>query len=397
MKTLKRKYTMMCAALGLALLAASPAAALRGNRAPVDALDEVSYDGTFITVIYTVDSRCKAPDHKTIVEFESEKTASKAKKAVVALTARVYDSAPEQDCEGRLAAVVVKSTLDFSKLVEGELSGLRDKDYSIDPDYIVNLPAVRPPLPDDGHSRKPPAESGDASGSVVKQAAPVTKVKVVNVNYVPAWKCLLNKNDGSSRDGFTGIGPTLDEARRNSVSQCLSTGNPSCNAFSADPAHTACEAGLTTQESVAEYDSDKLPEGARTESWNCILRKSDGSRKDGFTGAAATEEEARAQAASGCQRTNNPQCDAYSTDDAHTKCEPRVVVEGPKPQAVYKCTLWKNDGSRKDGFGGSGPTMQDAQRDAASGCQRTNNPNCLAYATDPAHTQCTADFVYPDK
>lgn len=396
---LKRGCLATCAALALALLVSSPAVALRGNRVAVDALDEVSYDGTFITVTYTVDSRCKAPDHKTIVEFESEKTASMSKKTVVSLTTLIYDSAPEQDCEGRLTTVVVKSTLDFSKLVDAEIADLEDNGYKIDADYVVNLPSVRPPLPDDGHSKKLSTnDSGSTTSSATAvSAAPVTKVKVINVNYIPAWQCQLNKNDGSSRDGFTGTGSTLDEARRNTVTQCMSTGNPNCNAFSNDPAHTQCMAGLTTQESAAEYDSDKLPEGARTESWSCILRKNDGARKDGFSGTAATEAEARAQSAGGCKRTNHPQCDAFSTDDAHTKCEPRIVVEGPKPTAVYKCTLWKNDGARKDGFQGTGSTMAEAQRNAASGCQTTNHPSCLAFSVDPAHTQCSADFVYPDK
>ena len=56
--------------------------------------------------------------------------------------------------------------------------------------------------------------------------------------------------------------------------------------------------------------------------WSCELWKRDGARKDGFTGTGETEREARHSAARGCMTTNNPSCDIWSNDPAHTQCRP---------------------------------------------------------------------------
>jgi hypothetical protein len=122
------------------------------------------------------------------------------------------------------------------------------------------------------------------------------------------------------------------------------------------------------------------------------LYKNDGSRSDGFTGSGATESDARANAAAMCRATKHPKCDAFALDSGHTSCSAAMRYEMPKPAYAWVCSLYKNDGSRKDGFRGSGATEQEARRDAAAGCRNTSNPHCDIFSMDPAHTTCSVEF-----
>ena len=185
------------------------------------------------------------------------------------------------------------------------------------------------------------------------------------------------------------------ERRMAAANACARTNHPQCVAFSNDPNHTTCEVSFAETEKVVEYSSNDLPEGSFVDSWACTLWKKDGSRNDGFQGSGKTVDEARQAAAKGCKVTNNPNCDVYSRDKSHTQCLPAVRYNAPKPEAVWSCTLWKKDGARNDGFKGQGSTELEARRDTISGCLRTNNPHCDAYAMDPDHTQCTVDFYSP--
>lgn len=222
-------------------------------------------------------------------------------------------------------------------------------------------------------------------------------VNVVVVGYTPTWRCSLYKNDSSRTDGFEGTGATIEEARRNASTRCRSTNNPNCDLYSNSPDHTTCDAQYQETTKTVQYDSNNMPPGATMDSWNCVLNKNDGlsAGSDGFQGFGRTEAAARADAATKCSATNNPRCNNYSTDASHTNCAQQMVMYGPKPSAVWNCSLRKNDGSRNDGFAGTGSTEADARRNAISGCQGTNNPNCSQYSKDPAHTQCTVAFVYP--
>lgn len=380
-------------------------AATRSNRAAVNTLDEVYFDGTYLKMTYTVDSRCKAPDHQTVVEFETDTTGASTRGTVVGLHAKVYDVASESSCTGREVAALVTNSVNMAQLVDEEINSLKDDGYDVDPDYSLQLPPLSPLLPYDSHAKLPaqgegggiarPGTGGDNNGEV---PVPPHKVKVVQLKYVPYWGCTLRKNDGSSRDGYEGTGSTMQEALQQSVRGCsLALSGDRCNAFASDPNHTTCDAQLGTKETTAEFDSDKLPAGAKTDSFTCRLMKNDGSRKDGFSGTAATEADARAQAASSCKGTNNPLCEAFSKDDAHTACDQRIVVEGPRPVAQWTCNLFKNDGARKDGFSGTGASRAEAQQNAAASCSSTHHPSCAAFSQDPAHTTCNAEFVYPNQ
>jgi len=402
-----RKSTItICTMIGFAVatvLFALPAAALKHAGTPVGAVDEVYFNGANLQLAYEVESRCKAQDHTTTLDFNFEKTTSRTRKTVVSLTALVYDSATENQCSSRLGSVLIKTSLNLSKLVDEKLSELRDQGYDIDPDYTLILPPLRALLPDEGHIGDIPSTGGAVAtpptpdGGIKPPSSTGTKVNVVKVNYIPNWHCRVNKNDGSSRDGFDGYGKTMNDALQQSVSACSLTGDSNlCRTISSNPQHTFCDPGLGTEESVSEYDSNNLPAGAHTESYTCTLRKNDGARKDGFSGTAATEESARQKAADGCKSTNHPSCDSFSQDDAHTTCAPRIVVEGPKPTMNWTCTLYKYDGARKDGFQGSGASRDEAASNAASACSSTHHPQCNAFSIDPAHTQCTADYIYPD-
>jgi hypothetical protein len=66
----------------------------------------------------------------------------------------------------------------------------------------------------------------------------------------------------------------------------------------------------------------------------------------------------------------------------------KVMVNVVEYTAGWKCELWKRDGARKDGFVGTGSTLDEARNNAAISCMSTNNPYCHDYAKNPAHTTC---------
>jgi hypothetical protein len=93
--------------------------------------------------------------------------------------------------------------------------------------------------------------------------------------------------------------------------------------------HTSCEQAPKKNSRAVEYAREDIPEQARFHGWECELWKNDGARKDGFTGAGPTIEDAREQAIEGCKRTNNEYCTLYGQDAEHTACMPLLVFEKP--------------------------------------------------------------------
>lgn len=383
----------------------SSAALGAAARTPVETLDEVYFDGRKLVYAYTIQSRCGADKHDSEVELYVEKTSSRKNKKVLALFVEITDVSPEGDCGGEAGEVTVAAEKNIRRLIRDELSDLEDEGYAMAPDLAVELPPVRPGLAGlsassvVGGSVELPTrrvEPEEAVATPPPAPEPPKVVDVVEVDYVSGWHCHLRKNDGSRRDGFDGYGSTVEEARNAAASGCLSTNHPKCFDFSADPAHTTCRFELRERQKVVQYNSDELPAGAQTSSWTCELWKNDGSRKDGFRGTAATEAEARARAARGCGRTNHPLCEQFSLDTAHTACTPLIRLEKPKPETLWTCTLWKKDGSRKDGFSGTGATEAEARRATLPGCHRTNHPKCVEWSLDPAHTACKVELYYPE-
>ncbi|MFH1538632.1 MAG: hypothetical protein ABIH66_06715 [bacterium] len=388
----------------------SGAASGAEKRTPVETLDEVFFDGNKLVFAYTIESKCEESKHSAEVELYVDKTSSQNNKKVIALYIDITDVSPEDACVGEAAGVTVAAEKGVGRLIREELSALEKDGYAIPPDVAVELlpvraktagastlggvsaPVVLPGKAVEGAREPAPAPPPTPQAT----PEPPKVVDVVEVDYAPAWRCQLRKNDGSRKDGFDGYGSTVEEARNDAASGCLSTNHPKCFDFSKDPAHTQCDFELRETQKVVQYSSDKLPANAETISWTCELWKSDGSRKDGFSGTAATEAEARSQAARGCGRTNHPLCEQFSLDAAHTSCARALMVRKPKPETLWTCALWKKDGSRKDGFGGTGPTEAEARRDTLPGCYRTNHPKCNEWSLDPAHTACEVKLVYPE-
>lgn len=163
---------------------------------------------------------------------------------------------------------------------------------------------------------------------------------------------------------------------------------------------------------AAQYDASGFPDPVDVQvitydiRWECMLWKNDGARDDGFKGEGGSEVQARTQAAHECSRTNHPHCYSMAMDTGHTACEqaPRKnsrTVEYARediPQQArfdgWECELWKNDGARKDGFTGTGPTIDDARDQAIAGCERTNNDYCTLYGQDDEHTACRPLLVF---
>lgn len=396
--------TTAVAVAGLLLLplrgdAAKPA------RTDIDTLDTMYYNGETLDFTYTVDSRCDAPAHETYVELNVEKVPTGTKKSVTAVSIAIYDEAPESSCDPKYKSVTISSKVNLTKAIDKEMDSWKGKGYKISSDLAVVLPPVRRPVkggfadsahpgmtgPQQGQPGQMPGQGGpgmpDGGGHHYQD-----QVKVRYIDYSYNWSCILNKNDGSRKDGFTGTGATIDEARQGAINGCRGTNNPYCNDYAMDPAHTKCDVKLIENPRDEMVAFGAVPQNAKV-TWSCKLNKNDGSRSDGFTAEGDTENAARAAASNLCKSTNNPYCDQYSLDDDHTTCEQSAVVEGPKPALRWNCTLYKNDGSRKDGFAGSGQTEYDARMATLPGCQKTNNPYCRDYALDPKHTSCTPEFV----
>lgn len=124
------------------------------------------------------------------------------------------------------------------------------------------------------------------------------------------WSCLLNKNDGSRRDGFTGEGASLEEAQAAAANSCMGTNNPLCEQFSKDGDHTSCN---------GTYMLNATPPQMQ---WTCVLDKHSAAKRNTFYGTGSTKEEARQQARAGCAPTNpvNPNCSEMSLDPYYTSC-----------------------------------------------------------------------------
>ncbi|HOO56503.1 MAG TPA: hypothetical protein PLN69_06755 [bacterium] len=365
----------------------------------IEKLDIVSYDGNILSFSYTVESKCPAMSHEATVEI----TPVIKNREAVAFEISVYDAAYESRCNGPETLITVTGNENIARLLEMSLLGVEEDGYRIAKDHAIYLPPLNSRPSKSGDMLTPPGAGGPMPGGGRPDTPPrsevqviPTKVPVNYIEYAPSWKCVLYKRDGARKDGFTGNGNTIEQARNNAASGCMRTNNPYCHDYAQDPAHTTCEVELIESASIKEFDSDKLPANASISEWACLLNKNDGSRNDGFRGVGQTEEQARAQAAGYCNRTNNPLCDTYANDSSHTSCEASYVAYGPKPEAVWSCTLWKRDGARKDGFEGQGKTESEARQNTISGCQRTNNPYCYDYAMDPSHTPCEVQFIYPE-
>lgn len=395
--------TILVAAAALLLAAVMAGAAAK--KTPVDVLDEVYFDGKKIIFAYTVSSVCPKAKHTPEVTVFAEK--SPGKKKVTALYVEIQDGEPAEGCGSKAAEVTVAKEMDLGAVIKAELADLAEQGYTPADGLTVGLPGVAPRVRGASiaggsvtiprQKKEEDVKTGGTTTPAPKAPPPPTKVKVVEVDYQPMWHCFLRKNDGSRRDGFDGYGSTIEEARNDAAQGCMSTRHGSCLDFSKDPAHTSCGFELQERETAKEYDSDKIPQGTKIMAWNCELWKRDGARKDGFSGRGATEAEARAEAARGCGRTNHPLCEEFSQQAEHTTCAAEMRYEKPKPKTLWTCVLWKNDGSRRDGFKGTGETEDEARRNSRPGCYATNNGLCDQYSMDPSHTPCSAELYYPEQ
>ncbi|HPI78116.1 MAG TPA: hypothetical protein PLK80_15415 [bacterium] len=376
------------AALSVLCLGQAPKAADALKEKTIKTLDSVNFDGATISYSYTVESKCPANSHSSFVEL-SPVTKDKY---VTGFKIEVIDAAYEGKCSAAVGPVYVSGKENLAIIIERESNKQKGKGLKIAPEYTIQLLPVKPSK--DGAAKAPASVSAPVAAVQPKPAIP-EKVMVNVVEYTAGWRCELWKRDGARKDGFVGTGSTLDEARNNAATSCMSTNNPYCHDYSKNPAHTTCDVQINEKTKLVEYDSDKLPAGAAISSWSCNLMKNDGSSRDGFIGEGTTEQEARTRAAGLCKSTNNPLCDQYSQNDNHTSCAPAYLYAGPKPATQWTCTLWKRDGARNDGFTGTGSTEKEARNNTVPGCQRTNHPKCYDFSVDPSHTACSVDLVYP--
>ncbi|MEW6201122.1 MAG: hypothetical protein AB1546_04050 [bacterium] len=330
----------------LTLFLSSP---IRASEQPVEVLDKMNFDGALLHYTYTVLSDCPAADmHKTVVEVKQ--TGIFACTAIVKLRVQVKDSSEETECIDSKKPIKITGKANLRQLAEEyleEKGGCESGDVE---EYRFEFPPVKisprsPNLSDLPEMRIPNPES----------ASPVRKVRVVRKTYQPMFECILYKRDGSRKDGFKGTAETMEDAVQKAIAGCHTTNNPRCMEYAKDPAHTTCKFNPIEKEIVEEYDSDKLPnlDGA-TVSWSCPVGKSN------------------------------------DDDD----CIKSYVIEESKPYLIYRCVLYKNDGSRRDGFEGAAETELEARAIAAQGCKRTNHPSCDAFSLDPAHTTCIMKVNY---
>jgi len=380
------------AAIYTVVASAAASSADKPKKTYIDALDTLTYDGEKLAFSYSVFSNCEASEHETYIELTVEKTAGKTKKSVNSVTVTISDVSPENTCGENPSLVSVASKVNLAKSIDKELNKWVSQGYAISQDLNVSLPSLRRPV-EGGYAGIEPVSEKTYGG------APLPKPQVVTVTYIeyqPQWKCTLYKRDGARKDGFTGTGSTIDAARQGAIRGCATTNNPYCHDYAMDPAHTTCDVQILESAREEFMPAANVPAGARS-MYTCILNKNDGSTQDGFKATADTEDAARVATANLCKKTNNSRCDSYAYDANHTSCTQSSVVAGPKPSVMWKCTLYKRDGARKDGFAGSGNNELEARRDTIAGCMTTNNPYCEKYAMDPAHTPCSAELVYPQQ
>ncbi len=383
---------ILAPAIYVGITAAPAAIAVKPEKTYIDALDTMSYDGETLAFSYSVFARCEAAEYETFIGLTVEKSAGKTKKTVNSVTVEISDVSPEHTCASEPSPVSVSSKANLTKSIDKEMDKWVSKGYTISKDLSVTLPSLRRPVAG-GYEGSVPAPGKSYGG------APLPTPQNMNVTYIeyqPQWKCTLYKHDGARKDGFTGAGGTIDAARQGAISGCARTNNPHCQDYAVDPAHTTCDVQILESTRDEVVPANSAPLGARS-MWTCIMNKYDGSAGDGFKATAETEDAARMAAANLCKRTNNSRCDNFAYDADHTSCSQALVVAGPKPSVSWRCTLYKRDGARKDGFAGSGGNELEARRDTIAGCMTTNNPYCEKYAMDPAHTPCSAELVYPQE
>jgi hypothetical protein len=394
MKSIRRKIATAVGTAAFAGIMALTAFSQNARETNIKALDSVGINGGSIDYTYTVSSKCPARSHDSSVEV----TAKTTQKVVNAFSITIYDTTYESRCNARIGDVTVSGSADLAQEIADKSDEMRRKGYRISPSATFVLPPISiEPFGNAGtvSDTQPPPYHGPRQTTGPRNPTEPVMVDVTEISYKPAWHCKLFKNDGARNDGFDGNGATIEEARRAASQGCRSTNNPYCDAYSKSPGHTTCDVQLQETTKVNRYDSNNPPPNAVRDTWACTLNRNDGAGGDGFTGIGRTEEDARSDAANKCSPTNRSQCGSYSTDNRHTSCAQRMVLYGPKPQAAWKCTMYKNDGSRNDGFAGAGSTETEARSNTIPGCQSTNNPYCQQYSTDPVHTQCTVDFAYP--
>lgn len=389
MKNIQMKIAIVAGAVAFAMVLSLTAFSRNAQATTVKALDSININNRTLAYAYTVNSRCPASSHDNSLLISTVNI----QKLINSFVIKIMDSANESQCSGALNAVAISGTIDLASAVRSKSREMMNRGYRIDPEATVVLPPVRSAAFANANVG---SGGGVYSGWQNRTSLPST-VDVVFIDYTPIWRCTLYKNDNSLTDGFEGTGATMDEARRNASANCKATYSPYCDQYSNSPDHTTCDSQLQETTRVGRYNTNNLPAGTTRDAWKCVLNRNDGLSgvPDGFEGFGNSESAARANAASKCSATSNSNCNYYSTDVSHTACARQMVVYGPKPSTVWNCTLRKNDGSRNDGFNGSGSTESEARNNTISGCQTTSNPYCTQYANDPAHTECSVAFVNP--
>jgi hypothetical protein len=389
MKYAQKHFSIVAVAAALLTISAITVFARDAKETDIKKLDTVNVNRGILDYSYIIKSKCPGNMHTSAVVITTES----AKKVIKTFLIKITDSANESMCAGSQKDETMFGTVNLANEIEAKSNEMTNRGFKIDPEATLILPPVSAAAI---INKNVYYRQGAPFGWKNEPAVPST-VSVMYVDYTPLWKCELYKNNGDRRDGYEGSGATLEEARRDAADRCKRANNSYCDQYSNSPEHTACAAQLQETTKVVQYDTTNLPNDATAGSWKCVLSINDGLSRnfDGFEGNGNTEFAARSEAADKCSSSNNPRCHILSMDDNHTICSQQMAIYGPKPSILWKCSLWKNDGSRNDGFSGSGATEHEARENTISGCQRTNNPNCAAYSNDPAHTQCSAEFVYP--
>jgi hypothetical protein len=346
-------------------------------------LDALSYNGSTMSFSYTLTSECPAGDHATEVIIDNERRDKK----VLAFRLKITDVAPEGVCAGPAGPVTVSYAVDFRSMLDAAITELQRAGFTVDENAIIHMLNVRPLMPGAVAGNyeigpvtpQPPAGPPPAGDVQVQPPASVTFVE-----YKPQYECTTWKQDGARKDGFTGTGSTLEQARKGAANGCARTHHPQCVDFSQDPNHTTCN--VTLQQTEKTVNLSAGDQGVSVSQWSCSLGS--------YQGSGGTMEQARTKAQELCKAAGNPNCDAW-TRSGTAACLPSLRYTTPQPQAVWACMLWKNDGARNDGFRGTGSSEIEARRNAITGCLTTNNAYCDTYAMDPAHTRCDVELVTP--
>ncbi|MFC1474829.1 hypothetical protein ACFLQK_02180 [bacterium] len=321
----------------------------------VAAVESIAFDGQALRAEYLVESRCAAELHETRVEFEAVTEEYRRREKIVELRAVLVDVAKEHECSADGQTVAVAIELDLAAAAREKIAELIREGYSADPDYGISLPPVWPVAGDieETDATVDTTEPGDKNkktkflkndGKKDSQCAKIQApppapaprtVKLTSVEYVPNWRCVLDKKSSARRNTFDGTGTSEAAARNDAMMGCMRTNEPRCYLMSMDNAHTTCSAEIKQQKTVREFTAAMPEDGGNYLTaelqgpkayWSCTLYKNDGARKDGFTGSGATLDEARNKAASGCGRTNHPKCREFAFDPSHTACS--MQVEG---------------------------------------------------------------------